>query len=212
MITLKFDIWQLGSILNELLNIGNIQKPSNNVVFSKQILKLRDDMMKKEPHERLSINEVIKSLESIESLPIPQPIPNAIPIPNPIIKPNPNPNNSKGKPTTTNYIINGAIENANTPPKRSEVEKLIQKAWLKPNKIYRFYQILKEKDIFSNTVIALKACTVIQHYIYRGPSDVVQPNQYNDLPLTLVTEFHKKWAKIEETKEINKAVILILIN
>lgn len=100
-----------------------------------------------------------------------------------------------------------ATENVNTPPRRSDVEKLIQKAWLKPAKIFKFYKHIMERDIQSFTIVALKACTTFQHYIFRGPIDVIQPYQHDDLPQEFLIELHKKWVKISETKEIHKGVM-----
>ncbi len=90
----------------------------------------------------------------------------------------------------------GATENVDTEPKQKYILWLITKALEKPHKVIKFYEELKSRDIKSNTVIALKACTVVQHYIYNGSRTSIRPQQAPDLPLALLASLRAAWDSI----------------
>ena len=117
------------------------------------------------------------------------------------------------KATTTKYLVTkiinrgwifAATEDINTPPRRNEVESLIKKAWQKPSKIHKFYIHIKQREILTNTIVAIKACITLQHYFYRGPANVFIPFQHENLPVELLPDLYKNWVNINEKKEINK--------
>ncbi len=100
-----------------------------------------------------------------------------------------------------------ATENVNSLPNHADIAKLITKAWEKPMKIIKFYEYIKQRNINDNTIVALKALTTFQHYLLRGPTDVVQPYRHESLPIDLLAQLHAVWDDIRKEKKTSSSVI-----
>eukprot|EP01022_Parablepharisma_sp_SALTPOND_P026789 TRINITY_DN64920_c1_g1_i1.p1 TRINITY_DN64920_c1_g1~~TRINITY_DN64920_c1_g1_i1.p1 ORF type:complete len:928 (-),score=42.57 TRINITY_DN64920_c1_g1_i1:2399-5182(-) len=103
---------------------------------------------------------------------------------------------------TKGWVIS-ATENIDTEPKHKYVRKLITKAWEKPEKIIKFYTALSEREIAQNTVVGLKACITLQHYLYHGPITTMQPQQNPELPLIILASLRAGWENICMIKEVS---------
>lgn len=217
-VTPKADIWQLGALLNSLITVsGNASEPK----YSAQLMSLKTLMLRSNPRERPSAADVIHYITSKESLARPGMLPSDEPDSAPAVHPM-----SGGKEQTRGFFsgvreklvkymnktgtrgwVTSATESIDTEPKHKYVRKLITKAWEKPQKVIKFYEELKSRDIMKNTVIALKACITIQHYIYNGSKACIRPQQNPELPLTLLCSLRSSWENICMSHESNPYVL-----
>ena len=81
------------------------------------------------------------------------------------------------------------------------------KAHEKPTKIIKFYRCLEKdmKDIYINSIVALKGVNVLHQYIIEGPIQVVSPPQQSNLPYRIISDIRNSWNVIKNSKKSSTA-------
>ena len=99
-----------------------------------------------------------------------------------------------------------ATESIDCSPPQKYIKKLVAKAWEKPFKIIRFYDIIKARKSTNNTVIALKSLHLFHQYIIYGPNAAIFPLQDNERALLFISQIISTWEKIRNLKEKSTSI------
>lgn len=77
--------------------------------------------------------------------------------------------------TSTSSWVKGATTPSDGPLVSIFVQKLLQKAWSKPQKIPKFYQSMSKRPL-DNTLICIKCLLLMHEYLLEGPETVADNN------------------------------------
>ena len=211
-ITSKADIWQLGILIQSLFKLEDGYN-TTSYKYSECLVNLKQSMLKSSPRERPCAIDILHIIASKEAL-----TPSSLLIGNTEV----NDYSTSGiektqgilssftekfmkyinKTGTKGWVIS-ATEGTNTEPKHKYIQKLINKAWMKPEKIIKFYRAVLDRIKTENTVITLKTCIALQQYIFNGPIEAIHPSQNPKLPLELLITIRSTWQCIMTHNKVN---------
>ena len=101
--------------------------------------------------------------------------------------------------TSTSSWVKGATSPSDGPLVSIFVQKLLQKAWSKPQKIPKFYQSMCKRPL-DNTLICIKCLLLVHQYCLEGPEAVAQ-NSAPESVLGLVERYWGVGAKVGKVDE-----------
>ena len=81
--------------------------------------------------------------------------------------------------STQFWILKLTNETLDYPPKFKFIKNIVVKAWQKRQKVVKLYMNLSTRPLHFISNVGLKAVYVVHHYIFLGPSETIQPKDFN---------------------------------
>lgn len=81
--------------------------------------------------------------------------------------------------STQFWILKLTNETLDYPPKFKFIKNIVTKAWQKRHKVVKVYGNISSRPLHFISSVALKSVYVIHHYLFLGPSETIQPKDFN---------------------------------